>query len=80
LANDGGGGKNALTDARNPELEMEQSQMNTQQLMDIARALVADDKGLLAMDESHPTCNKRFAKLGKWRGVGLRFNFHGDFL
>jgi hypothetical protein len=43
LANDGGSGKNALTDARNPELEMEQSQMNTQQLMDTARALVAAD-------------------------------------
>ena len=27
-------------------------------------ALVAGDKGLLAMDESNPTCNKRFAKLG----------------
>jgi fructose-bisphosphate aldolase class I len=26
--------------------------------------MVADDKGLLAMDESNPTCNKRFAKLG----------------
>jgi fructose-bisphosphate aldolase class I len=26
--------------------------------------LVAADKGLLAMDESNPTCNKRFAKLG----------------
>lgn len=26
--------------------------------------MVADDKGLLAMDESHPSCNKRFAKLG----------------
>jgi len=26
--------------------------------------LFADDKGLLAMDESNPTCNKRFAKLG----------------
>lgn len=38
--------------------------MNTQPLMDIALALVADDKGLLAMDESNPTCNKRFAKLG----------------
>jgi fructose-bisphosphate aldolase class I len=38
--------------------------MNTQQLKDTAKALVADDKGLLAMDESHPTCNKRFAKLG----------------
>jgi fructose-bisphosphate aldolase class I len=26
--------------------------------------MVADDKGLLAMDESNPTCNKRFVKLG----------------
>ncbi len=34
--------------------------MNTQHLIDTARALVADDKGLLAMDESDPTCNKRF--------------------
>ena len=38
--------------------------MNEQGLIDTARALVADDKGLLAMDESNPTCNKRFAKLG----------------
>ena len=38
--------------------------MNTQKLTDTARALVAGDKGLLAMDESNPTCNKRFAKLG----------------
>jgi fructose-bisphosphate aldolase class I len=38
--------------------------MNIQALIDTARALVAGDKGLLAMDESNPTCNKRFAKLG----------------
>ena len=38
--------------------------MNAQLLIDTAKAMVADDKGLLAMDESHPTCNKRFAKLG----------------
>jgi fructose-bisphosphate aldolase class I len=38
--------------------------MNMQELSDTARALVAGDKGLLAMDESDPTCNKRFAKLG----------------
>ena len=37
--------------------------MNTQQLIGTAHALVADDKGLLAMDESNSTCNKRFAKL-----------------
>src|SRR5450755_1618600 len=38
--------------------------MNAQELIDTARALVAVDKGLLAMDESNPTCNKRFARLG----------------
>ena len=38
--------------------------MNTRLLIDTARAMVADEKGLLAMDESQPTCNKRFAKLG----------------
>ena len=42
---------------------MGQIQMNTQELIDTARTLVADDKGLLAMDESTPTCDKRFAKL-----------------
>jgi fructose-bisphosphate aldolase, class I len=35
----------------------------TTNLIHIARKLVADDKGLLAMDESNPTCNQRFAKL-----------------
>ena len=39
-------------------------QMNSWELIDTATALLADDKGLLAMDESNPTCNKRFAKLG----------------
>jgi fructose-bisphosphate aldolase class I len=38
--------------------------MNAQELILTAKELVADDKGLLAMDESNPTCNKRFAKLG----------------
>ncbi len=37
--------------------------MNTQVLIDTAQALVAGDKGLLAMDESNPTCNKRFARV-----------------
>ena len=37
--------------------------MSAQALIETAQALVADDKGLLAMDESSPTCNKRFAKL-----------------
>lgn len=38
--------------------------MNIQELINTATALVGNDKGLLAMDESDPTCNKRFAKLG----------------
>ena len=38
--------------------------MNTLALIDTARMMVANDKGLLAMDESNPTCNKRFAKWG----------------
>jgi fructose-bisphosphate aldolase, class I len=38
--------------------------VNTQSLIDVARKVVADDKGLLAMDESTSTCNKRFAGLG----------------
>lgn len=37
--------------------------MNTQLLSETARAMVADDKGLLAIDESLSTCNKRFAEL-----------------
>jgi fructose-bisphosphate aldolase, class I len=38
--------------------------MNVNELKSTAKAMVADDKGLLAMDESMPTCNKRFTKLG----------------
>jgi fructose-bisphosphate aldolase class I len=44
---------------------MEYKQMNTHELMlKTAKKLVSADKGILAMDESNPTCNKRFAKLG----------------
>jgi fructose-bisphosphate aldolase class I len=38
--------------------------MKSQLLRDTVKALFASDKGLLAMDESNPTCNKRFASLG----------------
>ena len=48
----------------NQEPEMALPQMNAQGLIDTARMLVVGDKGLLAMDESNPTCDKRFAKLG----------------
>jgi fructose-bisphosphate aldolase, class I len=33
----------------------------TKVLLDTAKALMAGNKGLLAMDESNPTCNQRFA-------------------
>ena len=52
-------------------MEVGKLKMNTQ-LLDTAKAVVADDKGLLAMDESNPTCNKRFAKLGIPQSVEAR--------
>jgi len=51
---------------------MERNQMNVPQLEETAQALVASDKGLLAMDESNPTCNKRFAALGIAQNVETR--------
>lgn len=38
--------------------------MTTSFLVETARRMVGSGKGLLAMDESNPTCNKRFAALG----------------
>lgn len=38
--------------------------MNTDSLIDTAAALLADGKGVLAMDESNRTCNQRFADAG----------------
>jgi fructose-bisphosphate aldolase, class I len=38
--------------------------VHTQELQATAKALVAKGKGILAMDESNGTCNKRFEKLG----------------
>lgn len=40
------------------------SHTNSQKLIATAKAMVVDGKGLLAMDESNPTCNKRFEKAG----------------
>ena len=37
---------------------MEQPPINAQEPVDTAWTLVAGDKGLLATDESNPTCNK----------------------
>jgi hypothetical protein len=41
---------------------MERHTVNTQTLETTAAMMVADGKGLLAIDESTGTCNKRFAK------------------
>jgi fructose-bisphosphate aldolase class I len=38
--------------------------MNLKEIIKTTKTLVADDKGLLAIDESNPTCNKRFAAAG----------------
>jgi fructose-bisphosphate aldolase class I len=38
--------------------------MNAAGLIETAKRLLADDKGLLAMDESNATCDKRFAAVG----------------
>lgn len=44
----------------------------TEKLIATAKALIADNKGLLAMDESLGTCNKRFAALGIPQTVEMR--------
>ncbi len=44
-------------------------QLNVNTLRDTAMKLVASGKGLLAMDESTPTCDKRFAAAGIPRTV-----------
>src|ERR1700749_3428857 len=38
--------------------------MKTKELITTAKAMMAGDKGLLAMDESTATCNKRFEEAG----------------
>ena len=38
--------------------------MNEKELIETANVLFSKNKGILAMDESNPTCNKRFAALG----------------
>lgn len=49
--------------------------MIKQQLTNTIEHLLADDKGLLAMDESNDTYNKRFATLGIPQTVEARRNF-----
>jgi fructose-bisphosphate aldolase, class I len=49
--------------------------MKTKELISTAKAMVANNKGILAMDESNPTCNKRFAKLGIPQTPEVRRNY-----
>ena len=56
----------------NPELEVARIPMNAPELIDIAQRLVGAGKGLVAMDESNGTCNKRFAALGIAQTEGER--------
>ncbi|MBV5314312.1 MAG: fructose-bisphosphate aldolase class I [Prolixibacteraceae bacterium] len=49
--------------------------MKSQELINTAKAMVAKHKGILAMDESFPTCNKRFAKLGIPQTVEARRSY-----
>ena len=46
--------------------------INLQPLVSCAKALVDNNKGLLAIDESNPTCNRRFAALGIPETVEMR--------
>lgn len=49
--------------------------MTSEKLIETARAMVAGDKGLLAMDESNTTCNKRFEHLGIPQTVDYRRSY-----
>ena len=49
--------------------------MNAHSLVETARAFVAGDKGLLAMDESNGTCNQRFASVGIPQTVEMRRDY-----
>jgi fructose-bisphosphate aldolase class 1 len=51
------------------------NQMNTDKLISTAQSLVADNKGLLAIDESIGTCNKRFAAMGIPQTVEMRRSY-----
>ncbi len=50
-------------------------EMNTHALIETAKTLVADDKGLLTMDESNGTCNQRFADAGIPQTAELRRDY-----
>lgn len=49
--------------------------MDSNALIQTAQAMVAHNKGLIAMDESNPTCNKRFAALGLSQTPEMRLRY-----
>jgi len=49
--------------------------MDTQKLKETVQTLFANDRGLLAMDESLPTCNKRFASVGIPQTLEYRYAY-----
>ncbi len=49
--------------------------MSAAELIETATALVGGGKGLLAMDESNPTCDKRFAAVGIPQTVEMRRSY-----
>lgn len=64
-------------------------EMGTLEIAATVQALMQTGKGILAMDESNPTCNKRFAKLGipqtaeahrAWRELILTTAGLGEFI
>ena len=61
-----------MTAHRTPSTPTAASTRATTDLAGTARALVADGKGILAIDESIPTCNRRFAALGIAQNVSTR--------
>jgi fructose-bisphosphate aldolase class I len=54
---------------------MGQRRMTAAQLVETARLLVADGRGLLAMDESNTTCDKRFIAAGIAASVEARRSY-----
>lgn len=51
--------------------------MKPNDLRETARAMVAPGKGILAMDESNPTCDKRFAGIGVEANESTRRRYRG---
>lgn len=49
--------------------------MTSEKLIETAKAMVMGDKGLLAMDESNTTCNKRFEQLGIPQTIDYRRSY-----